>query len=102
MLYITDRAGSGVGSIYEHRADGTGNATLVLHSAMDWGQVVPSRDGRWLVLRNAPSGSTPNAVFGLRRGDTAVAPLDTVGGTNDVTQLLTSHARPAGGDSRSG
>jgi eukaryotic-like serine/threonine-protein kinase len=75
VLYISDRAGSGVGSIYEHRADGTGNATLVLHSAMDWGQLVPSRDGRWLVLRNAPSGSTPNAIFGLRRGDTAVAPL---------------------------
>ena len=67
LLYVQDRAGSGVGPVYEHRADGTGNATPVFHGAMDWGQIVPARDRRWLVLRSASS--TGNAgIFGRAPG----------------------------------
>jgi serine/threonine-protein kinase len=74
LLYLSDRVGSGVGPVYEHRADGTGNATLVFRGAMDWGQIVPTRDRRWLVLRSAPATSA-QGVFALRQGDTAAAPL---------------------------
>jgi eukaryotic-like serine/threonine-protein kinase len=75
LLYITDRAGSGVGPVYEHRADGTGNASLVFRSStMDWGQIVSSRDRRWLILRSASS-SNNAGIFGVRQGDTAAAPL---------------------------
>jgi eukaryotic-like serine/threonine-protein kinase len=81
LLYVLDRAGSGVGPIYQHRADGTGNATPVFRGAVDWGQVVPSRDGRWLVLRGAQATSTVG-IYGLRQGDTSATPLVTSGGNN--------------------
>ena len=34
LLYVLDRTGSGVGPVYEHRADGTGNATKVFGGTM--------------------------------------------------------------------
>jgi hypothetical protein len=48
---------------------------------MDWGQIVPARDGRWLVLRNAqPTGGI--GIYGLRQGDTAAIPLVASAATN--------------------
>jgi Tol biopolymer transport system component/tRNA A-37 threonylcarbamoyl transferase component Bud32 len=92
LLYVQDRAGSGVGPVYEHRADGTGNATPVFNGAMDWGQIVPTRDRRWLVLRSASS--TGNAgIFGLRQGDTAAAPLVVSGGSTSVFPALSPDER---------
>jgi len=81
LLYLLDRTGSRVGPIYEHRADGTGSATLVFHGALDWGQVVPTRDRRWLVLRSAPP-SGPAGLFGLHQGDTSATPLVNAGATS--------------------
>jgi len=81
LLYIGDRTGSGVGPVYEHRADGTGNASVVFRSSMDWGQIVPSRDRRWLVLRSAPASGT-TGIFGVRQGDTTAAPLVSSAATN--------------------
>ena len=86
LLYISDRAGSGVGSVYEHRADGTGNATPVFHSSMDWGQIVPTRDRRWLILRSAPSTGVAG-IFGVRQGDTTATPLVTSSGDNRFPAL---------------
>jgi serine/threonine-protein kinase len=74
LLYVLDRTGSGVGPVYQHRADGTGTATPVFRGGPDWGQVVPSRDRRWLVLRSAPT-TGANGIFGLRQGDTSATPL---------------------------
>jgi eukaryotic-like serine/threonine-protein kinase len=74
LLYIMDRAGSGVGPVYEHRADGTGNASLVFRGATDWGQIVPTRERRWLILRSAGAATTVG-IFGVRQGDTTAAPL---------------------------
>jgi len=74
LLYILDRTGSSVGPVYEHRADGTGNATLVFRGSTDWGQIVPSRDRRWLVLRSAQATGAVG-IFGLRQGDTTATPL---------------------------
>ncbi len=77
VLYITDRSGSGVGPVYAHRADGTGTPRLLLASlpTFDFGQVAPSRDGRWLILRTAPVGAGSTDILGLKAGDTTLVPL---------------------------
>jgi eukaryotic-like serine/threonine-protein kinase len=76
-LYITDRSGSGVGSVYAHRADGTGAPRLVIGGTptLDFGQVAQSRDGRWLILRTAPVGAGSTDIVGLKSGDTTLVPL---------------------------
>jgi Tol biopolymer transport system component len=81
LLYLQDRTGSRVGPVYEHRADGTGSATLLFRGATDWGQIVPTHDRRWLVLRSAQN-TGPAGIFGLRQGDTSAAPLVNTGGNN--------------------
>jgi eukaryotic-like serine/threonine-protein kinase len=81
LLYLLDRTGSGVGPVYQHRADGTGNATLVYHGSQDWGQIVPTRDRRWLILRSAQV-TGPVGIFGLRQGDTTATPLVSSAATN--------------------
>jgi eukaryotic-like serine/threonine-protein kinase len=63
-----------VGPVYQHRAHGTGNATLVYRGSQDWGQVLLTRDRRWLLLRNAQA-TGAIGIFGLRQGDTAATPL---------------------------
>jgi eukaryotic-like serine/threonine-protein kinase len=77
VLYITDRSGSGVGPVYAHRADGTGAPRLLVASAptFDFGQVAPSRDGRWLILRTATVAVGTPDILGLKAGDTTLVPL---------------------------
>jgi eukaryotic-like serine/threonine-protein kinase len=77
VLYITDRSGSGVGPVYAHRADGTGTPRLLRATSpsIDFGQVVQSRDGRWLILRTAPVGAGSTDILGLKTGDTTLVPL---------------------------
>jgi eukaryotic-like serine/threonine-protein kinase len=76
VLYVNDRSGSGVGPAYAHRADGTGVARLLFASpTLDIGQIVASRDGRWLVLRTAPPGAGSTDIVGLQAGDTTLVPL---------------------------
>ena len=65
-----------MGPVYEHRADGTGNATRRVPLApMDFGQIVPSRDGRWLLLRTRGQPTGNGDIFGSRPGDTTAVPL---------------------------
>jgi serine/threonine-protein kinase len=76
VYYVNDRAGSGVGPAYAHRADGTGAARLLKSSQKDdYGQVAISRDGRWLLLRTAPVGSGSPDIVGMHLPDTALVPL---------------------------
>jgi eukaryotic-like serine/threonine-protein kinase len=75
VFYVSDRSGSGVGQLYAHRSDGTGTARLLLSSKLDFGQVVPSRDGRWLVLRTSASFAGGGDILGFRAGDTMPLPL---------------------------
>ena len=75
VFYIGDRGGSGVGTPYAHRADGTGAARRLAMSKLDFGQIVPSRDGRWLVLRTSASATGGGDVLGLKAGDTTLVPL---------------------------
>jgi eukaryotic-like serine/threonine-protein kinase len=74
VFYISDRAGSGVGAPYAHRADGTGASRRLVPSKVDFGQIVPSRDGRWLVLRTSAT-SAGGDLLGLKAGDTTLVPL---------------------------
>ncbi len=94
VLYVSDRSGTGVGSVYAHRADGTGAARLVRPStsALDFGQIVPSRDGQWLVLRTAPPGTATTDILGQRTGDTAFVPL-VVSSGNELFPALSPDGR---------
>jgi Tol biopolymer transport system component len=76
VLYVSDRSGSGVGPAYANRADGTGTARLLIASSkFDIGQIVASRDGRWLVFRTVPVGAGTTDIMGLQSGDTTLVPL---------------------------
>jgi eukaryotic-like serine/threonine-protein kinase len=76
VLYIVDRSGSGVGPVYTHHADGTGAARVVVSSrTVDFGQIVPSRNGRWPLLRTSTFGSVSADIVGLKAGDTTLVPL---------------------------
>jgi serine/threonine-protein kinase len=75
VLYLTDRSGSGVGGVYARRADGTGTARRLSGSDLDFGQVVASRDGRWLILRTAPNPPSSPDILGVQAGDTTLVPL---------------------------
>ena len=75
VFYVSDRAGSGVGAPYAHRADGTGTARPLVPSKLDFGQIVASRDGRWLVLRTSGSAAGGGDLLGLKAGDTTLVPL---------------------------
>ena len=78
VLYVSDRSGAGVGTAYAHRADGTGVARLLMASSrVDFGQIVASRDGRWLLLRTAPIGAGSTDIVGHEGGDTTLVPLVT-------------------------
>jgi eukaryotic-like serine/threonine-protein kinase len=101
LLYILDRTGSSVGPVFEHRADGTGNATAVFRSSTDWGQIVSSRDRRWLVLRSAGPSGNPG-IFGVRQGDTTAAPLVSSAATNMFPALSPDERWLAYGSDESG
>ncbi|HET9726010.1 MAG TPA: protein kinase, partial [Gemmatimonadales bacterium] len=75
VLYINDRAGGGAGSAYIHKADGTGVPRLLLNSKLDFGQLVPTRDGRWLLLRTSATGGGNGDLLGLKTGDTTLVRL---------------------------
>jgi eukaryotic-like serine/threonine-protein kinase len=75
VYYVTDRQGTGVGGIYAHRADGTGNARQLIVSKLDFGQIVPSRDGRWLLTRTPANSPGSGDIYAFRMGDTTPVTL---------------------------
>jgi serine/threonine-protein kinase len=76
VYYVHDRSGSGVGPVYVSRADGTGTPHLIKSSTVDdYGQIVPVRDGRRLVLRNAPVGAGSSDLLAMNLADTTLTPL---------------------------
>jgi serine/threonine-protein kinase len=74
VFYIADHGG-GAGSAYIHRADGTGVPRLMLPSKRDFGQIGPTPDGRWLLLRTSVDAGGNGDILGVKTGDTAVVPL---------------------------
>jgi serine/threonine-protein kinase len=75
VYFILDRSATGVGPMYAHRADGTGNARPLIAANGEFGQIVPSRDGRWIVTRTTISAAGSGDIFGFRMGDTTAGPL---------------------------
>ncbi|HEY8256404.1 MAG TPA: protein kinase [Gemmatimonadales bacterium] len=75
VYYVTDRAGTGVGRVFVHRADGTGNARLLINSKLDFGQIVSSRDGRWLIVRTPANSTGSGDILAFRAGDTTMVTL---------------------------
>jgi Tol biopolymer transport system component len=87
VYFILDRSATGVGSMYAHRADGTGNARPLIAAAGEFGQIVPSRDGRWIVTRTSISGAGQGDILGFRLGDTAAVPLVRSGAVETTPSL---------------
>jgi serine/threonine-protein kinase len=76
VVFISD-AGAGAGQPVLRRADGTGAAEPLLHAKMTFGQAVPTRDGKWLVLRRSTAEQGAGDLIGVKMGDTTLVPLVT-------------------------
>ena len=77
VVYIND-IGSGAGDPVERRADGTGAPQVLLHAkGMTFGQAVPTKDGRWLVLRRSTAEAGGGDLYAVKTGDTTLVPLVT-------------------------
>jgi serine/threonine-protein kinase len=63
------------GGVYARRADGTGNARTVAAAGPVFCQIVPSRDGRWLVIRTSIVREGSGDLHALRPGDTTLTTL---------------------------
>ena len=74
LIYITD-AGTGAGLPTLSKADGTGPPQTLLPSKFSFGQVLQSRDGRWIVLRRSLSEAGGGDIYGMKTGDTTLVPL---------------------------
>jgi Tol biopolymer transport system component len=74
VVYISD-IGSGAGNPVLRRADGTGTPQTLLKAQMTFGQVVPTTDGRWLVLRRSNAEAGAGDIYGVKTGDTTLVPL---------------------------
>jgi serine/threonine-protein kinase len=70
VLYIKDRSGTATGPILARQADGTGVPRPLTPASLDLGQVVMSRDGRWLLTRTAGNSDGNGDILGFRTGDT--------------------------------
>ena len=72
VIYLSDR-GDGTGLAQIQRADGVGDATLLIPKNHGFGQVIQSPDGKSLVVRADSSGA--GDIFTVRMGDTTLVPL---------------------------
>jgi serine/threonine-protein kinase len=68
LYFVRDRGGTGVGPLFAHRADGTGADRQLIASRADYGQIVPSRDGRWLVTRTPANTNGGGDILGFHAG----------------------------------
>jgi Tol biopolymer transport system component len=78
LVYIND-LGSGAGVPMMTRADGTGAPQALLRSQFQFAQVVPTPDGKWLVLRRSFTEAGGGDLYAVKTGDTTLVPLLTTG-----------------------
>ena len=78
LVYLND-LGSGAGLPMMARADGTGAPQGMLHSKFQFGQAVPTADGKWLVLRRSITEPGGGDLYAMKIGDTTLVPLLTTG-----------------------
>ncbi|HEX6670017.1 MAG TPA: protein kinase, partial [Gemmatimonadales bacterium] len=74
IVYLAEVTNIG-GTPRMRRADGTGNVQALLPPNSIWGQAIQTRDGRWLVLRTSIFQPGRGNIYGVRMGDTTLAPL---------------------------
>jgi serine/threonine-protein kinase len=74
LIYITD-AGTGAGLPTLSRADGTGPPQTLLQSRWSFGQVLLSRDNRWMLLRRSLNEAGGGDIYAMKIGDTTLVPL---------------------------
>jgi serine/threonine-protein kinase len=75
VLYLSEVNNVG-GAPRMSRADGTGGIRKLLPSGKAiYGQVIQTRDGRWLLLRSSIFERGKGDIFGVRLGDTTLVPL---------------------------
>jgi len=79
VVYLADRSGGNGGLPATTRADGTGASRVLLSSLFNFGSVLESRDGRWLVVRRVVSEPGNGDIFAVKTGDTALVPLIATG-----------------------
>jgi serine/threonine-protein kinase len=75
VYFIRDRTSTGVGPMFAHRADGTGVARALVGGPSEYGQIVPSRDGRWIVTRTPANSAGGGDLLAFRIGDTTAVKL---------------------------
>ena len=77
ILYLADQGGVATGQPYARRADGTGAVRSLLRSSFNFGQILESRDGRWMVLRRGGNEPGNGDIHAARVGDSTLVPLVT-------------------------
>jgi hypothetical protein len=76
LVYLGNANTNG-GTPTVRRADGTGSARALLPPGFHFGQVLETRDGKWLVLRRSFFEAGKGDIFALRQGDSTLVPLAT-------------------------
>jgi serine/threonine-protein kinase len=87
IIYLADQGGVATGQPYMRRADGTGPVRTLLSSSFNFGQVLESRDGRWLVLRRGGNEPGNGDIHTARAGDSTLIPLVTTTATEGEPAL---------------
>jgi serine/threonine-protein kinase len=77
IIYLADQGGVATGQPFTRRADGTGPVRALLSSSFNFGQILESRDGKWLVLRRGGNEPGNGDIHAVRVGDTTLTPLVT-------------------------
>jgi serine/threonine-protein kinase len=91
VLYLVD-PGNGGGVPYIKHADGTGTAERLLSTPFQFGQLLQSGDGKWLVLRRIVTDPGNGDIFGSRVGDSTLVPLVT-GPATELSPALSPDGR---------
>jgi serine/threonine-protein kinase len=73
VLFV--KLGEARGNVYARRADGTGIARALGRTGTWVSQIVPSRDGRWLVIRTSFGRGGSGDIHALHPGDTNLTTL---------------------------
>ena len=87
VAYLADQGGVATGQPFARRADGTGPVRSLLSASFNFGQILESRDGRWLVLRRGGNEPGNGDIHAARLGDSTLVPLVTTSATEGEPAL---------------
>ena len=76
LVYVGN-AGPNGGAPMTRRADGTGVARTLVHSAFAFAQAAETHDGKWLLARRSFLEAGAGDIYGIRTGDSTLVPLVT-------------------------